>query len=593
MSLNVPGTGQHLFAPARWLFDPPDSAITAALARAARMPAWIAGMLVKRGLHDPVALASWLSPKLADLKDPFLLPDMETAVVRTLAAIERGERITVFGDYDVDGLTSTAMLAGVLQTTGTPVATFLPHRMEEGYGLSPDALARCLEETRPQLIITVDCGTSSAAAVKAARADGIDVIITDHHEPGGELAPAVAVVNPRRADDPSQHVLAGVGVTFKFIHALLKRARQLPTPPTWAQLDPRALLDFVALGTVADMVPLVYENRILVTHGLKRLNQTTRTGLKALIDVAGIDKEIGVYEVGFQLGPRLNAAGRLDSAKTSLELLMTGDVAVAARHARALDGANRERRVVEKDIVEDLLARVEAKLAAEELHAIVESDPSWHPGVVGLAATRAMQRFHRPAIVIGADDRERAKGSGRSVPGFNLVEALAGCREHLIKHGGHAMAAGLEIAWENIDAFRKMFNEVARQKLSDSPRTPRHDLDGWIQPGDVDDEAMDLLEQLGPFGMGYPEPLWAARDVQWETPPREVGTGHLKGRLLGGGRALDCIGFGLFKLPLPDEPLETIFTLKRESYRGRTSISMHLKEIRSQAPRTPRGTSDT
>lgn len=578
--MNAPGTGPSMFVPARWLFDAPDPALTGTLARTANIPAWIAGMLVKRGLHDPAALESWLSPKLASLKDPFLLPDMEAAVARALRGIERSERITVFGDYDVDGLTSTAMLAGVLAATGTPVATFLPHRMEEGYGLSPDALARCIEETRPQLIITVDCGTSSVAAVQAAREAGIDIIITDHHEPGGEIAPAVAVVNPRRSDDASQHVLAGVGVAFKFIHALLKRARTLPACETWANMDPRELLDLVALGTVADMVPLLHENRILVSHGLKRLDRTTRTGLRALIEVAEIDKSIGTYEVGFMLGPRLNAAGRLDSARAALDLLMTRDPALAEQNARLLDAANRERRAVEKEIVVDLLDRVDDRLRRGDWHAIVEADESWHPGVVGLAATRAMQRHHRPAIVIGADDRERAKGSGRSVPGFNLVEALAECREHLIKHGGHAMAAGLEIAWDRVDAFREKFNEVARRRLAGQVLAPQHQIDGWIDPGEVDDAAMDLLGKLGPFGTGYPEPLWASRELQWVQPPREVGTGHLKGRLHREGRALDCIGFGMFRPDWPQAPLEAVYHLKRDSFRGRETITMHLKDIR-------------
>jgi single-stranded-DNA-specific exonuclease len=564
-----------------WVHEPADAGLTERLAREASIPDWIAGMLVKRGIDDADKLQVWLNPKLASLRDPFLLPDMEAAVERLLLAIERNERITVFGDYDVDGLTSTTLMASVLKMTGAPVEVFLPHRMEEGYGLSPEALQRCLEETQPRLIVTVDCGTSSAEAVRAAAASGVDVIVTDHHEPGSEVAPAVAVINPRCGHDPEAQVLAGVGVAFKLAHALLKRARQLSPPPAWSSFDPRQLLDLVALGTVADLVPLKFENRILVAHGLKYLDRTTRCGLRALIDVAGIDKEIGTYEVGFQLGPRLNAAGRLDSARLSLELLMTGDIALASRHARALDLANRERRAVEKAVVSDLLERVASRLKEKEWHAIVEHDPSWHPGVVGLAATRAVQRFHRPAIVIGADDRDRAKGSGRSVSGFHIADALEACTGFLVKHGGHAMAAGLEIEWDHVDAFRDHFNELARAQLADTPFGPRYEVDGWVDPEKVNDRSLALLARCGPFGMGNPEPLWASRELTWANTPREVGDGHLAGQLKRGPYALEVIGFGLFKAELPKAPLEALFNLRLDRFRGRETIKMHLKELRA------------
>ncbi len=567
-----------------WIYEPPAPDLTERLARDASIPDWIAGMLVKRGIDDADKLQGWLNPKLASLRDPFMLPDMEAAVERLLLAIERKERITVFGDYDVDGLTSTTLMASVLKKTGVPVEVFLPHRMDEGYGLSGEALQRCLEETRPRLIVTVDCGTSSADAVRAAKKAGVDVIVTDHHEPGPEIAPAIAVINPRRGSDEASHVLAGVGVAFKLAHALLKRARSLSKSPSWAQFDPRQLLDLVALGTVADMVPLIHENRILVAHGLKHLDRTTRAGLRALIDVAGIDNEVGTYEVGFQLGPRLNAAGRLDSALLALELLMTDDVSLASRHARALDLANRERRAVEKAVVSDLLGRIEARLQEKQWHAIVEHDPSWHPGVVGLAATRAVQRYHRPAIVIGADDRDRAKGSGRSVSGFHIADALEACTGHLVKHGGHAMAAGLEIEWDRVDAFREQFNELARAHMKDTPFVPHIEVDGWVDPGKVNDRSLMLLQQCGPFGMGNPEPTWASRELEWANAPREVGEGHLKAQLKRGPYALEAIGFGLFKPDLPKAPLEALFHLRIDRFRGRETIKMHLKELRTSLP---------
>ncbi len=565
-----------------WIHEPAHPDAAAGLARDAAIPGWIAAMLVRRGIVDKPQLDAWMNPRLASLQDPFLLPDMEPAVDRLLKAIARGERVTIFGDYDVDGLCSTSLMADVLGRTGVPVDVFLPHRLEEGYGLSEEALQRCLEETSPSLIVTVDCGTGSIAAVDAARRAGVDVIITDHHAVGENLAPAVAVVNPRRSTDASCHVLAGVGVAFKVAHALIKKARRLAPVPGWAEFDPRELLDLVALGTIADLVPLTGENRILVAHGLKRLDSTKRTGLKELIDVADIDRTIGVYEVGFLLGPRLNAAGRLASAKVSLELLMTDSLAVAASHARQLDAANRERRAVEKDVVDQLLARVEARAGDDDFHAIVESDPSWHPGVVGLAATRATQRHCCPSVVIGADDRDRAKGSCRSVAGFNMVEALDACSDLLIKHGGHAMAAGLEIAWDQIDAFRRKFNEVAARQIGNRPRVPQWQIDGWIEPSDITLDSIELLNALGPYGMGFPEPLWASRDLQWEGEPREVGTGHLKGHLGKRGHVHEIIGFGLFQPPLPAAPLETAFQIRKDAFRGRERIVLHLKDIRAQ-----------
>jgi single-stranded-DNA-specific exonuclease len=539
-------------------------------------------VLVQRGLTDPEAAAAWLDPKLKSLGDPFALPDLDRAVERLLEAIERGERVTVFGDYDVDGLTSATLLAEVLEVAGLAPRLFLPLRLEEGYGLSVDALDRCIAETEPKLIVTVDCGTGSVDAVHRAAAAGIDVVVTDHHAVGETLAPAVAVVNPRRSPDERLHGLAGVGVAFKVAHGLLKKARERWPDAPWSGYDLKQALDLVALGTVADLVPLREENRTLVRHGLAALNRTRRAGLRALIQVAGIGaKVIDTYEVGYLLGPRLNAAGRLGTAQTALNLLRSRSEEEAAALARELDAANRARQEVERGIVDELVSRVDRRMEQGAVFGVVEADREWHPGVVGITASRIMHRHYRPSIVIGIDDLGKAKGSGRSIPGFNLVEALDACGDLLIKYGGHAMAAGLEIAWENIDAFRERFNAVAAERLAGHALEPSIALDGWLDGRAWGTETLDRMESLKPFGMGNPEPLWGCRGAAVAGEPRQVGKGHLKARFLCQGVTCDAIGFGLYERPLPPGPLDLAFHLRREEFRGRVSTVLHLKEFRA------------
>jgi len=562
-----------------WTENPPDPLVVLALAESLVCPLWLASLLVNRGVITADSARKWLDPKLKDLTDPFLIPGTEQAVGRILHAIENRERITVFGDYDVDGLTSVTLLSQVLRQAGANVAVFLPHRLEEGYGLSIEALERCLEETSPNLIITVDCGTNSVEAVKSAKSVHVDVIVTDHHAISPEPAPAIALVNPRLSTDEKLHILAGVGVTFKLCHALIKRVKILKPDSALAQFDLRDVLDLVALGTIADLVPVTGENRIFVSHGLRLINQTKRIGLKALIHVAQIKNQIDTYEVGYLLAPRLNATGRLGTAQTSLQLLQTEDVKEAADLATELDDANRERQQVEKSIVTSLMLKTEISMKSGHPYSVVEADKSWHPGVVGIAAARIMQKYFRPTIVIGNDDQGRAKGSCRSIPGFNMVEALAECSDLLTKHGGHAMAAGLELEWKNIEAFRLKFEQVARLRLKGMALTPQLSIDGWLDAREINDQTLTMLEKLRPFGMGYPEPVWGCRGIALTGPAREVGKGHLKARFLCQGVVLDAIGFGLYQKPLPSGPINAAFHLRKDSYMGNEKIVMHLKDF--------------
>jgi len=564
-----------------WKDNVPDEAAAIKLSRDLKLPLWFARLLISRGFHTADEVEHLLNPKLGNLGDPFSLPGMQKAVDRALSAIESKERITIFGDYDVDGLTSAALLQDVLERSGARIMTFLPSRLDEGYGLSIEALSRCMEETRPNLIITVDCGTGSVDSVAEAVSHGIDVIITDHHHVGNAVAPAVAVVNPRISPDERLHILAGVGVAFKFAHAILKQARKSLPDQTWSQFDPKELLDLVALGTIADLVPLREENRILVSNGLKWLNRTRRTGLTELINIAGIKDGIDTYEVGFLLGPRLNASGRLGTAITSLKLLTTDDLVTARECARELDSANRERQQVERGIVLQLHQQIDAVGIDASIFSLVRADKDWHPGVVGIVASRMVQKYFRPAIIIGCDDQGRAKGSCRSISGFNMVEALSECSHLLVKHGGHAMAAGIEIEWEKIPEFSAAFEQVAAKRLSGQDLSPVLRVDGWLTGADLRDGLMDRMDRLRPFGMGNPEPVWACRGMAVAGSPREVGTGHLKAQFSLEGTLLDAIGFGLFHKPLPDGPVDVAFHLRKDVFRGETKTTMHIKDFRA------------
>ena len=505
------------------------------------------------------------------------LRDMGVAADRLLHAVRTGERIAVFGDYDVDGITSTALLVTVLRKTGANAVPFLPHRLEEGYGLSPDALHRCLENCAPALIITVDCGTGSVDAVAEAARRGVDVIVTDHHQPGAALAPALALVNPKLSPDESIHMLAGVGVTFKLCHGLAKHGRELGRAS--AAIDLRPHLDLVALGTIADIVPLAGENRVLARHGLNQLNQTTNEGLQALIEVAAIEDRIDAYEVGFRLGPRLNAAGRLGDAQRALDLLLGGDGVDVDALAAELDRSHRERQEIEAATVRDALAELEARFDPARDFGLVVGRPGWHPGVVGIVASRLLQRFHRPVAVIALNE-EGGRGSCRSIEGFDLMAGLNACAGELAKYGGHTMAAGLELKPGRLEAFAARFNEASRELLAGRDLRPVQRIDAWLGLDEVDDTLAGALDRMRPFGVGNTTPVWGARAVRVVGAPRVVGKGHLKLLLAAGSRQLEAMGWGMGERALPPGPLDIAFQIKRERFRGQERLVLHLQDFR-------------
>lgn len=536
----------------------------------------VARLLSRKGFASADEVNAFLHPRLKTLSDPFLLPNMEAAVTRILAAIDRKQRIVLFGDYDVDGITSLALAAETLRAYGASPDLFLPLRMEEGYGLSRESVERCVEQYHPELLVALDCGTSSLAEIDALRHRGVDVIVVDHHEPKSSLPECVAVVNPKADPDSAFHYLCTAGIVFKLCHALLKRR------PTDFNLKSR--LDLVALGTVADIVPLYGENRILVQRGAIEIARSTRPGLKKLMQVSGVKPPIFTDDIGYRLGPRLNAAGRLSTAEKSLQLLLTQSQTEATELAEFLDKQNRERQAVEKQI----LAAVEEKIAKEfdpaRDAAIIVWSRGWHAGVLGIVASRVAHKYHRPAIVIGFDETGVGKGSGRSIEGFHLVEALNSCREKLEKYGGHEMAAGLTIQEKNVDVFAGQFRRVARELLSDDNLQPRLRLDHEITFGELNHDFLGWHELLQPFGNGNSQPLFLARGIQPVVAPRVVGENHLALVLQQQSHRRRAIFFGAALNPLPPQPWDVAFRIRPDEYEGEVRLEIRVEALREATP---------
>ena len=564
---------------AKWIINAVDEDSAVRLARSLRIPLPIARLLVQRGIDDADSADRFLHPRLSNMEDPFGLPDMRAAVERIWTAIHSGQKITVHGDYDVDGVTSTALLVKVLDDLGADTSAFIPHREEDGYGLGLANIKACLAEHGTQLMVSVDCGTGSVEAAEFARESGVDLIVTDHHEPSGQVAQALAVVNPKLIDDddPAKN-LAGVGVVFKLCHALLIHARAHDLP--MADLDLRKYIDLVALGTVADIVPLTGENRALVRYGLQLMENTNNVGLKALIDCAGVKPPITCSTLAFQLAPRINAVGRIGSAHRALDLLMSEDIGGARELADLLDSENRERQGIEKEVLKSCLAQIEDKFDPARDFALVAAGAGWHRGVVGIVASRVMRRYHRPAIVIGVEDG-RGHGSGRSIEGFSLVRALEKCGENLAKFGGHDMAAGLEIEADKLAEFNRQFNSVAAEMLSHDDLVPTQRVDAWIEIEDVGPELYEAQNMLAPFGAGNHAPIWALSGVRFMEKPRQVGKGHLKALVGKGNTVCDAIGFNMWREDLPEGPVDIACKLDKNEFRGRVSYQLVIYAIRS------------
>ena len=560
-----------LLPPLKWsVADPPDRGSAEALAEALSLPLPLADLLVQRGFDTPGPAKEFLRPSLDRLADPLSLAGMADAVEAITEAVKRGSPIMVHGDYDVDGQCATALLTRALRVAGAEVIPFVPHRVNDGYDFGPAGLAAA-KAAGAGLVVTCDCGITAVETVAAATADGIDVVVTDHHLPGPELPLARAVVDPQRPDDDSGlEMLCGTGIAFKLVQALVE---PLGLPANF----PMHLLDYVAMATVADIVPLVGENRILVKHGLKVLSHSQWPGLRALLRVVDLhDREIRAGQVGFILGPRLNAVGRIGEAKDGLELLVTDDPSEADRLARYLDELNRQRQAIDQNILDQALDKVERELDPERDFALVLAGDDWHPGVVGIVASRVVERYGRPTFLI-AFDGDVGKGSGRSISRFDLHSALTECDDLLERYGGHRMAAGLTIRRENLEAFRERFASIARERLSHDDLGPEQRVDLEIDLAEVTPELERLCRHLEPCGMGNPGPVFGVRGVQFANRS-VVGKGHLKGVLTAGRQQLDTIGFQWADRAswLGDDPVDVAFKLELNEWRGRRTLQGRL-----------------
>ena len=498
------------------------------------MPTILGRLLAQRGI-EAGSVERFLRPKLAQLSDPFEIAEMDLAVERILSAVDAGETVCIYGDYDVDGVSSIAVLRSVLQAYGLEPSCFVPHRSSEGYGLSDGGVARCLEENpEVDLLITVDCGTVSNDAIDGLTQRGIDTVVVDHHETGTCGRPGcVALVNPKSAGDKREYLCAA-GVVFKLAHALLK---QRPL----ADFDLKQVLDLVAVATISDIVPLIDENRLLVRHGLRLLENTKRPGMRALLKLTGVMGRISSADIGFRIGPRLNAAGRMDQPEQALAVLTTGSQNQAVELADDLENFNRERQQLEQKIFAEALTLMEKH---EDLPVIVVGSRDWHAGVVGIVASRLMRMYHKPTFVISIDDDGVGKGSGRSIEGVSLVEAIGECREQLIAGGGHHMAAGLSIAEGEIDEFRIHFVNFYKETAVGKDLSPKVYIDAEVGLGELSLDFLESYELLQPFGSGNAQPIFMAREVWLTEPPRRLKNNHLRLFLRQGYDERDAIFFG-------------------------------------------------
>jgi len=549
-------------AASRWIFPSESAAVELQLPRAA------AEILYRRGFRDAGSAARFLNPGIEDLHDPFLLRDMDRAVERIRLATARREPIEIHGDYDVDGVTSTVVLKKALELAGADSGWHIPHRLHDGYGMQPVAVEDAARRGI-RLIISVDNGIRAVAAIARANELGVDVIVTDHHLPEAELPPALAVINPNRTDCsyPNPN-LCGAGVAFKLAHAILAGAGW-PTARLHRVLE--SFLKLVAIATVADIVPLTGENRVIVKHGLSGLSDVRNPGLRALLNAAGFaDRVPDAVEVGFRIAPAINASGRMDSAGQAVRMFLTDDREEADRIARELFALNAERQTAERSIVKEIFDRCVETPVTDADAALVLWGEGWHRGVVGIVAARVVERFHRPAIVLGVENGV-AQGSGRSIEAFHLLEALEGMRELFTKFGGHAHAAGLTLPESSLADFRVRLRGWAAERLTPEDMQPTVEIDAVIEFGEVNDALWSALEQIAPFGMGNRQPLFGTRGVQLAGPPQVWKEKHLKLAARQGGRTLMMKGWGLSELAEELKGVKTVdiaFEIERDWFGG-------------------------
>ena len=562
----------------KWIYPPEgDQEVIKQLAVGLEVSPLVARLLHARGVNTLEEARLFWEPRMEDLHDPFLLEGMEPTVDRLERALRDKEKMMVFGDYDVDGITGTALVWRALNSLGGEVGWYLPNRAREGYGIS----ASGVEEAHSRgvsLLVSVDCGITAHAEVELAGSLGIDCIITDHHEPKESLPKAVAVLNPKLAGSryPYQE-LAGVGVAYKMLQGLYARLG----------LEPEQLqehLDLVALGTLADIVPLNGENRVLAKFGLEKLRSSRKPGVRALLEVTGLTgKPLDSGQIVFMLAPRINAVGRIGEAGEALRLLITENQDEALAIAQTLDQENRKRKEIDDQILAEAMEMVRRRIDLDEEMVIVLESETWHQGVIGIVASRLVEQFYRPTVLIAVDG-DKGKGSARSIPAFHLHEALKSCQEHLLGFGGHKYAAGMSIEAGRIPEFRKKLNLVARETMSPEDLVPNQALDAVVDLDEVDIDTARSFARFAPFGPGNRHPVLAARQLRVVGSPQIVGRNHLKFKVKQKQRVFDSIGFSfgdrLEEIEDPDALLDMAFVLEENEWQGQKKLQLRLKDIR-------------
>ncbi len=541
------------------------------LTEALDIPLVIAQLLVNRGIFSPDEAKRFLNPDISELYSPFLLKDMDRAVERIRQAVQNNERVLIFGDYDVDGITSSALLYKAFMQMGIDVENYIPHRINEGYGLN-----HCIGEYAVSrgigLLIAVDCGTTAYSEVDTLNSLGIDVIIVDHHQPLSDKVPdAVAVINPKRkgCPYPFKH-LAAVGLVAKLIHALSGEIN-------------REVLELSAIGTIADVVPLYGENRILVKAGLSGINDTDNKGLAALMDIAKIKgKQISPFHIGFVLGPRINASGRMGAADKALSLFLSKDIEEAYFIARELEIYNQQRQRIQREIVRQAMEIVEAEVDFNEHKVIVLSKEGWHKGVLGIAASKITDKYYRPTIIISLKDGV-GSASARSIEGFHIHKALTMCSEYLEHFGGHEGAAGLTIKEDNIDIFRNIINKIADNMLPQEKLVPSIMIDACIRFSDINLRVAELIKKMEPFGEGNPIPIFCSKNVVVKTRPRVLGKGTLKFWASDDNITFSVIGFGMedyLSIVSSGRPIDIVYEVSIDDWNKPPMVQLVLKDVR-------------
>ena len=570
----------------RWIFSPPNKSLQSEIASKLKISHLLAQVLINRGIIDITSAKNFLQPQIAALGDPSLLPDIEKASVRINEAVRRGEKIVIYGDYDVDGLSATALMYRCLKLVGAQVSYYIPERLEEGYGLNTDAIKK-LKEGGADVILTVDCGINACREADVARSFGIDLIITDHHQPGQEIPNAFAVVNPKlKTSQCAFKHFSGVGIAFKLAWAIGQHFSPQRKVSTEFKDFLLSAVGLVALGTIADVVPLLGENRILTKYGLSALQYTEIPGLRALLDIADLSNtNLDAFHVGYRLGPRLNAPGRVGNAGIVVEMLTTTCSERALEIANFLDSENKRRQDIQVDIMVSARKKVMNEINLDETTAIVLADQAWHPGIIGIIASKIVEEFNRPTVMIAIAE-DIGHGSARSIPSFHILEALEYCKSKLLSVGGHAQAAGLKIHPDNIDEFRLMLNSTTAQRLSKTDLVPILNIDAEVTLSMLSKALVAELARLSPYGEGNPLPLFAAMNVKVVGQPRRIGSKgqHLSFYVKQGDVAIRAVAFGrgeqFERLKQNGKTCSLAFAVKINNWMDGENLELEVKDIK-------------